>query len=338
MLSHNSKDTPFALLYSADGAHQTASTAEPSQKYTLRGSFGVPKGSPAGPEKLDFREDSGFTRYFREAVLARTPITIHFDKDQAAAELVQDIQWQGFGDPCRAAAVCPLTSIASTGAVLGFLVVGLNPRLPFNEDYHQFILVASRLLSATLISITSHEDDIRRREQAISDAEAMKRELRRQLLESQKEAERNNSKFQRFAERSDIGIFIIRHPDGVYTYRNDAWYSILDPEIDRDIGLDEAWVALIDDEYASVGQARFKDLLEAKKHQYDVFHPSFRNIGVLIWFRSFELRLKRTWDAPSQSYNDPTPQQQPMWVLCSIFPELEDGKVLEIVGCITDIS
>lgn len=271
MLSHNSKDTPFALLYSADAAQQTASTAEASQNYTLRGSFGVPIDSPAGPEKVDFREESGLTRYFREAVLARTPTTIHFDRDPAAAELVQDIQWQGFGDPCRAAAVCPLTSISSAGAVLGFLVVGLNPRLPFDEDYHHFILVASRLLSATLISITSHEDDIRRREKAISDAEAMKQELRRQLLESQKEAERNNSKFKRFAERSDIGIFIIRHPDGVYTYRNDAWYSILDPDIDRNIGLDEAWSVLIDDEYVSVGQARFKKLLEAKKHQYVTF-------------------------------------------------------------------
>jgi hypothetical protein len=27
-----------------------------------------------------------------------------------------------------------------------------------------------------------------------------------------------------------------------------------------------------------------------------------------------------------------------MWVLCSIFPELsEDGEVLELVGCVTDI-
>jgi hypothetical protein len=27
-----------------------------------------------------------------------------------------------------------------------------------------------------------------------------------------------------------------------------------------------------------------------------------------------------------------------MWVLCSIFPELtDDGEVLEIIGCITDI-
>jgi PAS domain-containing protein len=33
-------------------------------------------------------------------------------------------------------------------------------------------------------------------------------------------------RFQRFAERADIGIFIL-DMDGVYSYRNEAWYSIL---------------------------------------------------------------------------------------------------------------
>lgn len=33
------------------------------------------------------------------------------------------------------------------------------------------------------------------------------------------------------------------------------------------------------------------------------------------------------------------PEQQRKWVLCSIFPELsEDGEILEIIGCITEIS
>jgi len=43
---------------------------------------------------------------------------------------------------------------------------------------------------------------------------------------------------QRFAERSDIGIFILGS-NGVYSYRNEAWYAILKPD-HRDIELDEA--------------------------------------------------------------------------------------------------
>jgi hypothetical protein len=51
--------------------------------------------------------------------------------------------------------------------------------------------------------------------------------------------------------------------------------------------------------------------------------------------RSFELRLKRTWNAPGQ---DGGSEKQPMWVLTSIFPEIsEDGKMVEIIGCIIDI-
>lgn len=41
----------------------------------------------------------------------------------------------------------------------------------------------------------------------------------------------------------------------------------------------------------------------------------------------------------SNSVNDSLSEIQPKWVLCSIFPELsEEGEILEIIGCITEIS
>lgn len=73
-------------------------------------------------------------------------------------------------------------------------------------------------------------------------------------------------KFQYFADRADIGIFIL-DMDGVYSYRNQAWFDILAPK-DRDINLDEAWGALIDDDYIDLGQAKFEALMETKQHQY----------------------------------------------------------------------
>jgi hypothetical protein len=60
--------------------------------------------------------------------------------------------------------------------------------------------------------------------------------------------------------------------------------------------------------------------------------------ALLTVFRSFELRLKRTKKAPGQSVDDSNLQEQPLWILCSIFPELtEGGGVHEMVGTITDI-
>lgn len=276
ILSRNDKDIPFALLYSIDLKEiedaQTSTTARSpiDHQCTLRGSS--VGGSSAGPAHLNLQDSHGLAPYLREALLARKPITVDLSKHSPAAGLVQDVVWQGFGVPSKLMTICPLVPAASTDDVLGFVVMGLSPKRPYDAEYKQSILVASRLLSATLTSITSHEDDIRCRERTIAKAEAMKFELTRQLVESQKEAERNASKFQRFAERCDVGIFIIRKSDGVYTYRNEAWFTILDPTVDRGIDLADTWGALIDDEYAPVGQASFAALLETKQHQYDL-HP-----------------------------------------------------------------
>jgi PAS domain-containing protein len=317
ILSRNDKDIPFALLYSTDIVDDVAVPhTDPGRKCTLRGSFGLPEGSIAGPAQLCLEEDSGFAPYLRQATASRSPITVPLNDGSPAAELVQGVQWRGFSDPCRAAVVCPLQPTSSE--VLGFLILGLNPRRPYDNDYQDFVLVTSRILSTSLRSILLHEEDIGRRERAIANAEAMKLELQRQLLESQKATERHSFRFKRFIERADVGVFIIGM-DGVYKYRNEAWYNILKPA-NPDIVLGDAWTALIDDEYAVFGQRKFEALAETKQHQ------------------SFELRLKGTWNAPSQNFSD-VAEEQPMWVLTSISPELdENGEVSEILGTITDIS
>ncbi|RII10011.1 hypothetical protein CUC08_Gglean006001 [Alternaria sp. MG1] len=325
VLSRNDKDVPFALLYSAEAdghgseSSRTRFSDTNQQHCKLRGSFGLPKGSPAGPDNLDFQQDHGFTPYFRQALTARKPIIIRFDQDPVAADLVKDVDWQGFGDPCRAAAICPLNPTSSKDNILGFMVIGINPRRPFDEDYLQFILVASRLLSTCLTSILLHEEDIGRRERTIANAEAMKFQLKHQLTLSQQESERNLSKFRRFAERADIGIFLIGM-DGVYSYRNEAWFEMLGP-VDPSIDLADAWGKIIDDEFIEMGKSKFEELIKTKQHQ------------------SFELRLKKRWNAPNQNFDDTYPEKEPMWVITSIFPELNDeGEVIEIIGCCTDIS
>jgi PAS domain-containing protein len=271
VLSRNDKDIPFALLYSIDEdeSNDAASNAtrfsENNQQCTLRGSIGLPEGSLAGPCTLDLGQDHGFTPYFREAINAREPVVVPLDEGSAAAELVRGIDWQGFGEPARAAVVCPLNPTSSRDNILGFMVIGLNPRRPYEDNYRQFLLVASRLLSTSLTSILLHEEEIGRRERTIAHAEAMKVELSYQLLESQKEVHRNELKFRRFAERADIGIYII-NMDGVYQYRNDAWYTILAPR-NHELVLEQAWEDLIDDEYIPIGRARFDELREMKSHQ-----------------------------------------------------------------------
>lgn len=54
--------------------------------------------------------------------------------------------------------------------------------------------------------------------------------------------------------------------------------------------------------------------------------------------RSFELRLMKMWNAPAPNLDKASSEKQPMWVITSIFPELnQEGEVIEIIGCCTDI-
>ncbi|KAK7184821.1 hsp90-like protein [Paraphaeosphaeria sporulosa] len=327
VLSHNTKDIPFAVLYSAEALLESSScssTAEKfdeSQEFTLRGFFGLPRDSPAAVSQLDFHQNEGFMPYFREASAARGPVRVDLEPGSPAHELVRGVDWKGYGDPCRGAVVCPITPTSSKDNVLGYMVLGLNPRRPYDEDYRHFIMVASRLLSTSLTSILLHEDEIHRRERAIENAEMMKAELKRQLIATQKEVERNAMKFQRFAERADVGIFIVGL-DGVYSYRNDTWWRMLDPEYQyRDVDLTDAWDALIDEEFIQPGKEKFQTLIETKQHQ------------------TWELKIKKTWTVDSQNIEGSWPNEEPRWILLSIQPELsETGDILEIVGCFQDIS
>ena len=273
VLSQNTKDMPFVLLYSVEALLENSSSSsltghgEDHQDCVLRGFYGLPQNSPATAKKLDFHGNDGFMPYFRESLAARGPITVDLTETSPAAELVRGVDWKGYGDPCRGAMVCPITPTSSKDNILGYVVFGMNPRRPYDDEYRHFILIASRLLSTSLTSIILHEEDISRRERTIKHAEMMKQELRDQLAMTQKEAERSAMKFKRFAESADIGIFIVGL-DGIYSYRNEAWWRILDPyHENRDIELKDAWEALIDDEYISLGQKRFAALIETKEHQ-----------------------------------------------------------------------
>ena len=54
--------------------------------------------------------------------------------------------------------------------------------------------------------------------------------------------------------------------------------------------------------------------------------------------RSFELQLKTTWTV-NAGIDGSIPSDQPKWVLTSIMPELsDDGEIIEIIGCMTEIS
>ncbi|KAK7612979.1 hypothetical protein BKA81DRAFT_379022 [Phyllosticta paracitricarpa] len=325
-LSHNDKDVPFALLYamededSSDTMSMSTNSSSAAKQCVLKGSLGVPDGHPAAPHRLDFLAGTdGFVPFFREAMKSRGPTVLDFEGETVPKGMLDGIQWRGFGHPCQYGVICPITP-TTTKNVLGFLVVGINPRRPYDEDYQKFMCVTSRLLATCGASVVLHEEDIRQREKMITQAELIKANLTEQLIVSQKEAERNEKKFQRFAERADVGIFIVGS-DGRFTYRNKAWFNVAQLSEDL-IDFRETWRELCLPEDQGRCEKHFAKLMTEK-------------VQVVM-----ELRLKRSWEPPHDIPDVGEDHwHHSMWILISAFPELSDsGEVQEIVGAVTDIS
>lgn len=123
-------------------------------------------GHKAAVSPLDLNtSDDGFAPYLRESIKADRPILLTTEDGTLSTELIEGLEWVGFGDPCRAVVVMPLH--ATTGeSILGFLVMGINPRRPYDDDYSLFIQLISRQLATSMASVVLFEDEIRRGQRA----------------------------------------------------------------------------------------------------------------------------------------------------------------------------
>ncbi|UPX17011.1 uncharacterized protein EKO05_0007388 [Ascochyta rabiei] len=200
VMARNAKDVPFALFYSTEindsSGNSTPENGTPDSQHqcTLRGSTGILENSSI-PGNLDLQQDYGIIKFFKQAVIEDKPVIIHLTGDSEVSQLAQSVKLHTSGDTCKMAVICPLRP-ASEDIILGFMVLGLNPRRPYDQEHSQFILLASRLVATSLSSMVLYEEDIGRRERAITTAELIKSELRQQLIESKKDADRGNLKFQ----------------------------------------------------------------------------------------------------------------------------------------------
>jgi hypothetical protein len=95
---------------------------------------------------------------------------------------------------------------SNSDKVLAFLVIALNPRRPYDDDYKAFIHLLTHQITTPQLSAVILREEVERRAQ-LARKEAIDRErLSRQLSESE-------TKFARFATRAPIG-FAVLTPEG----------------------------------------------------------------------------------------------------------------------------
>lgn len=231
-LEYNEYDVPFVFLYSvseendSDLSSMHSGSLPQTPQCILEGTLGVPQGHRTVVSPLDLNSsDDSFAPYLRESMKSNKAILLTTEDGTLSSDLIEGLEWRGFGDPCRAVVVRPIHP--TTGeTILGFLVMGVNPRRPYDDDYSLFIQLLSRQLATSMASVVLFEEEIRRGQRAAQLAALDRQELSKQLDLRTQEAVESETKFTRMAEFAPVGMFIANE-FGAITYSNDTWWSVL---------------------------------------------------------------------------------------------------------------
>ena len=143
----NELDIPLAVLYSLE----TNLHEEPQKSIIhLHAALGVDEGHPLALKQVDLKQgNDAIAPLIEKTISANGPTVFRRDDGNLPESLLQGIEWRGFGEPSNALAVLPLTAGEE---ILGVLLMGLNPRRAYDEDYGGFIELLNRQLSTSLTS------------------------------------------------------------------------------------------------------------------------------------------------------------------------------------------
>lgn len=317
-LASNPYDVPFVLIYSAVNQKDVSETSSSSAVSTgsencvLEGALGLPEDHPLVPKTLDVGSGTSFlARTFQSCSDLDTPAFLRVDDGTLDMEIVDVMDLRGYPDPCKAAVCFPIHA-TSGDKVLGYVLMGINPRRPYDDDYSLFLQLLSRQLATTMASVMLFVEEIAKGKRAARRAAADKIQLSAELAEKKLQAQESEARFARMAEVATVGIFIA-NAQGQLVYSNDTWHEISHvPKGTQGIG---RWMDAIKAEDRGIVESKWANLVENK-----------------IPFKDVEFRFNTSW-------KDPNGNQSDTWVLASAYPEKDGRDHLKIIfGSLTNIS
>jgi signal transduction histidine kinase/CheY-like chemotaxis protein len=350
-LEPNPYDAPFVLLYSvssaddqeSDTASIYSSSHSTSKTCILEASLGVPEGHQCAPAQIDLKSGTeGFGPIFREvlkegivilrvktgraedeAIGASPPPTDPEDRINDARltiplSMLEGIGGRGYGDQLRGIVVIPVQPIIGDNSLdpVGFIVLGLNPRRPYDQDCHLFVELLSRSLGTSLASVVLFEEEIKRGQKAAELAAQDRILLSQQLAVRTQEARDMEARIIHMAKANPAGLFEA-DADGHITYTNDSFYDIAG--IPNDPTCADKWIDYIKESDRESVRNLWSDLLE-------------NSTGII----NQEFCFNKEWQDENGNTSD-------TWVLFSAHPETSqdaDGNTTlkTIFGTIANIS
>jgi PAS domain S-box-containing protein len=312
-LEHNPIDVPFALLYSivdnddADTASHSSDSTISLKSCLLEGSIGIPEGHPASPRKLDLkRSQEGFVPAFREAMRTREPTTLQTRDGTLPESLLEGIAWRGYGDPCKEAIIFPVRP-TNGDQVFAFLLVGVQPRRAYDDEYKAFAAQLNRQLATSLASVMLFEDEMKRSRNAAELAQVQREQLSKELA-------LQTSRMRRMTELSPLGMYLF-NPEGMLLEGNERFFEMTGHP--REGYKEFSFLNLMAE--TSVDEC---------KEMWDDLHRTKQTCAR-------ELQLNNAHVQPRDLSGNPIEY----WVLSHSSPEIgPNGDILSIMGSITDIS
>ncbi|KAI4866292.1 hypothetical protein F4820DRAFT_259382 [Hypoxylon rubiginosum] len=322
-------DIPVAILYSVEDDPHTPSTARACR---LEGCLGVPKDHPIAPPKLQLEGSSqGLSASFRKALQSQNPLLLQIRDGSLPESLLDGLHWRGFEDPCREAVICPIRPTKEE-RVLGLLLLGLNPRRPYDNDYRQYISLLGQKLTTTLASTVLLEEEARRGRNIAEQAAYDQAMLKEKLTMQTKEATESVQKFQQIAEFIPVGMCFGNHRGNIQ-FANDSWHRITGAPQVNPLSPEGFLSCVIEEDKPNVQRA-YEELQRTltvtiefrvrrpAEDNYPLQHP----IGSSPSFEKAGLDL----DADDQGVRH---------VLGSLKAERgPDGRINQVLACLTDVT
>lgn len=147
-LEPNDLDIPLAAIYSLD---RLIDQDWQNYNVSFEGGLGITENHPLAVKNTSLGSSSNhLVRIFREAVTRKVPRVLHQSNGDIPEGLLDhEIRWRGFGEKST---VVVVVALFAAKEITGFLLLGLNPRRAYDEDYDGFIQLLSRQLSTACTS------------------------------------------------------------------------------------------------------------------------------------------------------------------------------------------
>ncbi|KAK1596865.1 hsp90-like protein [Colletotrichum navitas] len=323
-------DIPLAMLYSieCDGSSDSGSEPRHGCNYTCRleGALGVPADHPAMPGILRLKEsDAGLAPQFRAALRNEEPLIISTSDGSLPKELLAGLQWRGFGDPCQAAIILPIRPTKEE-EVMGLLLLGLNPRRPYDDAYKLYIQLLAQKLATSLACTVLLEEERRRGRNAAEQAAYDQAMLKEKLAHQIKEATEYTRLFQTVSDFIPNGFSIGDH-QGNITFANGLWYRITGyPDATAENG--GSFSCVLEEDREKIREA-YKELQTKDEVEFQFRVRGSENTNNMLTRRSpFKADLYGDLDDKMERY-----------VMAQAKAERAmDGTIIRTFTCLTDIT